>query len=122
MVSSTLYRFIASSKTMHGIFSADGGQSSTTLLQVALPIVSQTQCRQVYRGLTDNMLCAGYSQGGKDACQGDSGGPFMCYVKGRWQLTGIVSYGHGCAKPGVPGVYARVNRYLSWIQSMTGGQ
>ena len=51
----------------------------------------------------DDMICAGYENGGKDACQGDSGGPLMRKDPddGRWTLLGIVSAGFSCAKPGL---------------------
>ena len=64
------------------------------------------------------MICAGYSQGGKDACQGDSGGPFVCLSGSSAILTGIVSFGYECASPGYYGVYARVTKILDWIKSI----
>ena len=36
--------------------------------------------------------------------QGDSGGPFMCGP----ELSGIVSWGYGCAEAPYPGVYTQV--------------
>ena len=52
---------------------------------------------------------------GKDSCQGDSGGPFACNDK----LTGIVSWGAGCADPNYAGVYTRVAHYVDWIKDPT---
>ncbi|XP_069685332.1 trypsin beta-like [Periplaneta americana] len=98
---------------------SEGGSASTTLRQVAVPIVSDSSCNSAYSsygGITARMICAGYTSGGKDACQGDSGGPLVANGK----LIGIVSWGAGCARPNYPGVYTKVSALRSWISSNTG--
>ena len=94
-----------------------------TLQWVEVPAVTNEVCKQAYSGgitnsdITDAMICAGYAEGGKDSCQGDSGGPFVCLDGSMAFLTGVVSFGYGCASPGFYGVYARVTTVLDWIQS-----
>ncbi|XP_067084237.1 tissue-type plasminogen activator [Osmerus mordax] len=69
------------------------------------------------RPVTANMLCAGDTRGLDDACKGDSGGPLVCPKDGRMTLMGLISWGDGCGKRDVPGVYTRVTRYTDWIKS-----
>ena len=75
-----------------------------------MPKVSRATCNGAssYRGfVTTRMLCAG--QTGIDSCQGDSGGPLSVNSTAPWDtLTGIVSWGNGCADANYPGVYTRV--------------
>ena len=56
-------------------------------------------------------ICAGVLAGGKDACQGDSGGPLSYHVtleddSDLWWLKGVVSFGVGCGRKNLGGVYA----------------
>jgi len=90
---------------------------------VAVPTVTNAQCNQAYNGITDSMICAGLPTGGKDSCQGDSGGPFICRNDdGKAVLTGVVSFGIGCALADYPGVYARTTAVLQWVKdNMEGG-
>ncbi|XP_063072340.1 testisin-like [Engraulis encrasicolus] len=92
---------------------------SQTLQEVEVPVVGNRQCNCLngLGSVTDNMMCAGLLGGGKDACDGDSGGPMMSQQDKRWVQSGVISWGYGCAKPQLPGVYSRVSRFQSWISS-----
>lgn len=98
---------------------SEGGFSSPTLREVNIPIVSNAICKDAYSTLTDNMICAGTNEGGKDSCQGDSGGPLHVSGSGGtpWEQAGIVSFGIGCARENYFGVYTRVSRYRDWIDA-----
>jgi len=108
------------------------GTDPAQILQfLKVPIFEQSRCSETYkvRGATlhDKQLCAG-GVPGKDSCSGDSGSGLMRKVtvpvtidgatipEERSHLIGAVSFGPSfCGTKNVPGVYARVNSYLSWI-------
>ncbi|XP_047115560.1 trypsin-1-like [Schistocerca piceifrons] len=98
------------------------GQPSSQLREVTVPIMANSECRKTAYGqqrITENMMCAGYPEGKKDSCQGDSGGPLHIKNNTLHHLVGVVSWGEGCAQPNYPGVYTRVNRYITWITRNT---
>jgi len=48
--------------------------------------------------------------------QGDSGGPMSVRREdGRYQLSGVISWGIGCAEKNQPGVYTRISKFKEWI-------
>jgi trypsin len=91
------------------------------LKEVEVPLVSRANCNDAnsYDGdVTGRMICAGLDGGGKDTCQGDSGGPLTRKQDNKFKvLTGITSWGEGCADPNRFGVYTRVSRFRDWIIS-----
>uniref|UniRef100_A0A3Q1BUZ3 Peptidase S1 domain-containing protein n=1 Tax=Amphiprion ocellaris TaxID=80972 RepID=A0A3Q1BUZ3_AMPOC len=63
------------------------------LMEVQVPIVGGRQCNCSYGvgQITDNMLCAGLPEGGRDSCQGYSGSPLMCKEEGTWFQVAVLS-------------------------------
>ncbi|XP_069702853.1 trypsin-1-like [Periplaneta americana] len=101
---------------------AQNGAPSDVLNEVTVPIMSNKECKSTAYGnkrITDNMMCAGYPEGKKDSCQGDSGGPLHIVNGTEYDVAGVVSWGEGCAQANHPGVYTRVNRYITWIKKHT---
>ncbi|CAJ0546786.1 hypothetical protein HG530_010602 [Fusarium avenaceum] len=99
-----------------GTTSQGSASSPVQLRKVTIPVVSRATCRSQYgtSAITNNMFCAGLTQGGKDSCQGDSGGPI---ADSSNTVVGVVSWGEGCAQPNYSGVYARVGSLRSFIDS-----
>ena len=98
--------------------------SSPYLYEAMIPVVSDADCAAAYAPFAESgvtydanaMLCTGVSQGGLDSCQGDSGGPLIM----NGVQVGVVSFGVGCALPGIPGVYSEVANFDQWINSVIG--
>ncbi|XP_020793270.1 trypsin-like [Boleophthalmus pectinirostris] len=94
--------------------SNEGSRYPHKLQCLEVPLLSDDTCFNSYPfQITENMICAGYLEGGKDSCQGDSGGPLVC----NGMLQGVVSWGKGCALRNKPGVYTKVCNYVSWIKN-----
>ncbi|KAL6481469.1 hypothetical protein MHYP_G00095490 [Metynnis hypsauchen] len=95
---------------------AQFGPPAIVLQRLEVPRVPLENCR-AHTGLrvTNNMLCAGFKEGGHDACQGDSGGPLVTLYNKTWFLTGVVSWGKGCARSNMYGIYTRVSIFVEWI-------
>lgn len=100
--------------------------TASSLHKVAVPIMSKVECLKSgypMGRITENMICAGYADGKKDACQGDSGGPLhVDGERGFIETVGIVSWGRGCARPNYPGVYTKISNYLDWIDKQIGDE
>ncbi|PSN50402.1 hypothetical protein C0J52_08570 [Blattella germanica] len=98
-----------------------GGLSPNQLQQVEVNIVDRQECVLNYEGvwnITERVICAGVSDGGKDYCTLDDGGPLVA----NGELVGIVSWGGGCGFVGYPGIYTNVANLKSWILSETGNE
>ncbi|XP_077926195.1 coagulation factor X isoform X2 [Halichoerus grypus] len=92
------------------------GRPSRTLKMMEVPYVDRNTCKLSSSfSITQNMFCAGYDLKPQDACQGDSGGPHVTRFKDTYFVTGIVSWGEGCARKGKYGVYTKVTNFLKWI-------
>ncbi|XP_063176330.1 granzyme A [Chroicocephalus ridibundus] len=98
---------------------------SDTLREVNVTVISRQICNdnKHYKNqpvITDNMICAGAKNGGKDSCNGDSGGPLIC----KNMMRGITAFGkkNKCGTVDGPGIYTRLTKqYLHWIRKTIGG-
>jgi len=115
---------------------SEGFERPEVLQQVDVPMVNSKTCNKalsqilkkesgvigsvliglgIVKIVDDNMVCAGFPEGGKDSCQGDSGGPLFVTSQNRFVQTAVVSFGLGCAQPKAYGVYTKLQNYIDWI-------
>ncbi|XP_067848572.1 coagulation factor X-like [Heptranchias perlo] len=97
----------------------ENGMPSIKLQRLTVPYIDRAKCIESSRfPLSQNMFCAGYDDESKDACQGDSGGPHVTEHKSTWFLTGVVSWGEGCAQKGKYGIYTKTSKYIKWVKKV----
>jgi len=123
----------SATKDYTGTASTISGWGGTLANTVEKPVTQPNQCTlketmvQILAGSdsrcsdflgsssSTTQLCAWAE--GKDSCQGDSGGPLTVPEEGKYVLLGVTSFGSGCATS-TPGVYARVQGFLPWINGI----
>ena len=107
---------------------AENGSKSVLLKYVDVPFAEQSNCVANYKKqnshdiITANMVCAGFDTSDLgDACSGDSGGPLVVPVDNgnSFRLAGAVSWGEGCSRKGLYGVYTRIPIFVDWVKAYT---
>ncbi|XP_060537033.1 protein masquerade isoform X2 [Cylas formicarius] len=105
-------------------YMGEAGPIPLRVREAEIPIVSDAECIRKVNAVTEKIFilpassfCAGGEEG-NDACQGDGGGPLVCQDDGFYELAGLVSWGFGCGRQDVPGVYVKVSSFIGWINQI----
>ncbi|GAB0094786.1 Protein masquerade [Sergentomyia squamirostris] len=105
-------------------YMGEAGPIPLRIREAEIPIVSDAECIRKVNAVTEKIFilpassfCAGGEEG-NDACQGDGGGPLVCQDDGFFELAGLVSWGFGCGRVDVPGVYVKVSSFIGWINQI----
>nr|XP_022913251.1 venom protease-like [Onthophagus taurus] len=104
-----------------------GGEMYNKLQKLDLMNLEKEKCLPTYKSQKnlrngidiDIQICGGNLQKSVDTCQGDSGGPLQYQIQFKppvHKIVGVTSFGIHCNL--VPGIYTRVSKYISWIESI----
>ncbi|XP_055531281.1 phenoloxidase-activating factor 2-like [Wyeomyia smithii] len=111
-----------------GVTPTNRNDSQKILKKLELSYKEHLECERILRSvlrnsqfrLHDSFLCAG-GEPMVDTCRGDAGSPVIFPVpddfNDRYYLVGMVSWGIGCGRQGVPAAYTAVAKFRNWIDA-----
>ncbi|XP_013790327.2 tryptase gamma-like [Limulus polyphemus] len=105
-------------------YRGEAGPISLKVREAEVPIVDDQECTGKINAVSEKVFilpASSFCAGGEeenDACRGDGGGPLVCEVDGYYELSGLVSWGFGCGRKDVPGVYVKVSSFIGWINQI----
>ncbi|XP_063908176.1 uncharacterized protein LOC135126228 [Zophobas morio] len=111
-------------------FTSENKNPSDVLKSLKVPLISKDECERnlsedVVKYLTDDKLCAGFSESGKSVCKGDSGGGLVTEHNGRFYIIGVISIAPlsstvvgGCDSQQY-GLYTRFSYYIDFVMNFT---
>ncbi|KAG1657534.1 Transmembrane protease serine 3 [Nymphon striatum] len=99
---------------------ADSGE--LVLKYLPVPVVQMSECNDTkfYDGqMSENMVCAGFTDRPRTTCEGDEGAPLMCINSSElWILHGTLlkdNVRSGCGSTSFPSVYTNIYESQHWI-------
>lgn len=90
---------------------------SDVLMEVNLPVMSNSACSSALRANIGSGVICGDGPSNTSACNGDSGGPYAIQSNGKFWSIGTVSWGRNCVGATA---FTRTSAYLDWIEQKTG--
>lgn len=102
-----------------GQVSDDNRINANALKYANVRILDLETCRRVFYGnlVNENSICTS-GDNGLGACHSDYGGPLVVKRNNEDVLIGVISFGWPICSAGKPSVYADVQKYLNWIETV----
>uniref|UniRef100_A0A1B6DTY3 Peptidase S1 domain-containing protein n=2 Tax=Clastoptera arizonana TaxID=38151 RepID=A0A1B6DTY3_9HEMI len=96
------------------------------LQYLPVPTIDLEECNSTnhYSGfVTENEICAGFTDAEKTPCYNDEGAPLMCMSEGGvWELQGVLSYHSNCGRGYHPSIYSSVSAVRNWLEKTVGSR
>ncbi|XP_068086378.1 uncharacterized protein [Anabrus simplex] len=99
---------------------------SQYLHYLPIPTIDLADCNSTkhYAGfITENEICAGYTDAERSPCYNDEGAPLMCISEGGvWELQGVLSYHSNCGRGYHPSIFSSITAVRSWVEKTVGSR
>uniref|UniRef100_A0A1V1FNG4 Putative serine protease 69 isoform A n=1 Tax=Reticulitermes speratus TaxID=60591 RepID=A0A1V1FNG4_9NEOP len=99
---------------------------SQYLHYLPVPTIDLRDCNSSkhYAGfITDDEICAGFTDAEKSPCYNDEGAPLMCVSEGGvWELQGVLSYHSNCGQGYHPSIFSSITAVRGWVEKTVGSR